>query len=431
MRNVKNPIIQVGEDEFLLYNPFTKTADVIDREVFTALSNPGGLPEDVRAFLERHGHYLSDSEGEKMAEAECFRAHAQLSATPQYYLIPTYNCNMRCTYCYEKDLRKERRVMDSTTLENFFRILKEGDTVILYGGEPLQRATKWVVEQVANFCRENRCTLSTCTNGLELKEFEDLFDYFSEIMITLDGIDQVQNERRPAVRGNSFSRVVESIERVIEEGTPLTISVNADSQNVDYLPQLAEFITSKGWHTLPTVTITVSHIMQSLDRSYPHVLEPRDAAQKMVALYREHPQMEIFLHSMKGSNPLVNVFFTGEEWRPKYWYCGANCYMLFFDPYRFIYPCYMVIGRPAFAVGKFDETVEFFPALKTWRERSCFTLPTCRECTFSYFCGGGCAYRQYLRSGSLSDPYCDVTEGLKTWYVPFLYETVKRKGDRL
>ena len=105
-------------------------------------------------------------------------------------------------------------------------------------------------------------------------------------MVTLDGVGPVQTERRPAVTGDSFFSVVKNIESVIEADIPLTISVNADSHNIKQLPALADFIIAKGWHSLPQVTIVVSHIIQSLDKSYPHILEPIEAAQTMVELHR-------------------------------------------------------------------------------------------------------------------------------------------------
>lgn len=72
-------------------------------------------------------------------------------------------------------------------------------------------------------------------------------------------------------------------------------------------------------------------------------------------------------------------------------------------------------------------SAEYFPSVKIWREQSYFSIPQCRACDFSYFCGGGCAYRQYLRTGSFSDPYCDCLEGIVEFYVPFLYRKVKEK----
>lgn len=432
----KNPVIQVGEDEFLLYNPTTKTADIVDNDVMDRLSDPGTLPEEVRDLLKRHGHITdkSESERERTAFEEYKAAYAQFSAHTQSYLIPTYSCNMRCTYCYEKDLRREHKVMDSKTLDSFLEAVHTNSSkdIILYGGEPLQKVTKPIVEQAVSQCEEMGYTLTVCTNGLELKEFSHILDTFSTIMITLDGIERVQNVRRPRPgKKDSFTAVIEAIEHVTERGIPLIVSVNADAHNMDELPALADFFISKGWDNKKNVEIVVSHIMQSLDRSYPYIAEPREAAKRMVALYRKFPQMEIFLPSIKGSNPLVNVFFEGEEWRPKYWYCGANCYMLFYDLYGYIYTCYMVIGRQEFAVGRFHETLEFFPTLKIWRERSCFSIPACRECSFRYVCGGGCGYRQYLRTGSFEDPYCDVVEGLAESYVPFLYERMKERGGRL
>jgi uncharacterized protein len=428
-----NPVVQVGEDEFLLYNPFTKVVDVVDREVVEGLSTPGVLPGDVLTYLKRHGHITDESEAdlEQKAFREYEDAYSRFSANPLYYLIPTYNCNMRCIYCYEKDLRREKKVMDEKTLESFFKIVEKGsgNTVLLYGGEPLQEMTRPFIKKVAARCDELGLHLAVCTNGLDLKTFDGLLHQFSTIMITLDGCGPVQNSRRPAA-GNrpSFDTVVESIEHVIELDIPLTISVNADAQNIGGLPDFADFIISKGWHTLKNVDIVVSHIMQSLDKKYPYIIGPKEAAQKMVELYEEFPHMEVFLPSIKGSNPLVNAFFKGEEWRPKYWYCGANCYFSFYDPYGYIYPCYMVVGRPQFAIGRFHETLEYFPHRKTWRERSCFSIPECRSCDFSYFCGGGCAYRQYLRTGSFSDPYCDCLEGIVESYVPFLYKKMKEKG---
>ncbi|MBU7013935.1 MAG: radical SAM protein [Theionarchaea archaeon] len=429
----RTPVIHVGEDEFLLYNPVSKVVDVVDSDVVTALES-GTLPPDMREYLERHGHLtMSDDEAEAWLKEECYRSHATLADSPAYYIIPTYNCNMRCIYCYEKDLRREPKIMSSRTVEQVFSLVESRlvDTIILYGGEPFQKGTKPVIEQIARLSRETGCRLSACTNGLELLDSEPLFDYFSEIIVTLDGVEPVQNFRRPSVGGPSFSTVIRSIERVIETGTPVTISVNADAQNVESLPELADFFIEKGWHTHPSVHIAVSHILQPLDRTYPYMLEPKDAAQKMVELHQNYPSMELFQESFKGLNPLVNVFFKGEEWRPRYWYCRANCYMLLFDPYNYLYPCYMVVGRPSFAVGRFSDTIEESPSMAAWRERTCFTIPQCRECALGCFCGGGCAYRQYRRSGSFSDPYCDTVEALITYYVPFLYEKVKERGDRL
>lgn len=432
----KNPAIQVGEDEFLLYNPLTKIVDVVDRDVMDQLSDPETLPEDILNLLKRHGHITdtSESEGENIAFEEYRAAYAHFSAQTQSYLIPTYSCNMRCTYCYEKDLRTEHRIMDSRMLDSFFEAVHASSSkdIILYGGEPLQKVTQPIVEQAVTRCEDMGYNLAVCTNGLELARFTHILDTFSTIMITLDGIEPVQNTRRPKPgKKDSFTAVVEAIEYVTERGIPLIISVNADAHNMDSLPALADFFISKGWHKEKNTEIMVSHIMQSLDKKYSHIAEPREAARKMVELYRTFPQMEIFLPSIKGSNPLVSVFFEGEEWRPKYWYCGANCYMFFYDPYGFIYTCYMVIGRQQFAAGTYYETLEFFPSLKTWRGRNCFSIPQCRECSFRYVCGGGCAYRQYLRTGSFSDPYCDVVEGLAESYVPFLYERMKEKGGRL
>jgi uncharacterized protein len=326
-------------------------------------------------------------------------------------------------------LRTEKKLISKKALAQFFNVVENNPPkrVTLYGGEPLQKMTKPVVDPIIDFCTSMGYNLFACTNGLSLQEFS--LEAFSRITVTLDGLSPVQNVRRPAVSKESFKTVVKNIEYTINMGVPLTLSINVDSQNMDELPQFADFLISKGWHNNANVAFELSHIMQSLDKEY-SIVEPLEAAIKMVNLYKEYPQMEIFLPSLKELTPLLQVFFKGQEWRPKYWYCGANCYMQFYDPYGYIYPCYMVIGRPQFAIGKYYPAQEWFPHKEVWRERNCFTLPQCRECSFSYFCGGGCLYRQYIRTHSLTGAYCDLLKAAVS-YVPFLYNLVKQRGERL
>lgn len=429
----KNVVIQVGKDEFLLYNPMTKVVDIIDEEVAAGLSNLSSLPEDAVSLLKRHGHITDEpeSERERSAYHEYQEAYTRLSAAVHYYVIPTYNCNMRCIYCYQKDLRTEKKVISQKMLESFFKVAENNPPrmITLYGGEPLQKMTIPAVASLIRFCQKMDYNLSVCTNGLELKEVAPV-EAFSHITVTLDGLAPVHNFRRPSPRKESFTSVVEAVEYVIKKDVPVTLSINADLHNIDNLPEFADFLISKGWHTNPNVSFELSHIIPPLDKDYPYMVEPLEAARKMVELYRKYPHMEMFLSSLKESSPLLSVFFKETEWNPKYWYCGANCYMHFYDPYGYIYPCYMVVGQTPFAIGRYHPQKEWFPHKKVWRERNCFTIPECRECVFSYFCGGGCCYRQYVRTGSLSGPYCDQLKAAEV-YVPFLYNLVTQRGERL
>ena len=422
-----NVIIQVDEDEYLLLNPVTRIADIVDGEIVRGLSRVDTLSEEAVSLLKRHGHLRNDPESELTAYEEYKRTHHELSAAAHYFLIPTYNCTMQCIYCYQGHVRTEK-VISAEALQSFFDLTERNPPsgITLYGGEPLQEVTKPVVAQIIQFCETTDCTLSACTNGLDLDQFE--LEAFTSITVTLDGLAPVQNFRRPSSR-DSFSTVVRNIEYTLEKGVPLVISINVDMQNITELPQFADFLIEKGWHENSRVTFELSHIIQPLDKNYPYLLEPVEAATKMVNLFKKHPQLEIFFPSFK-EYPLLHIFFEEGRWRPRYWYCGASCSMHFFDPYGYIYPCYMMVGHEHSAIGRYHPRREQFSQEKIWRERSCFSLPQCTTCSFNYFCGGGCCYRQYVKTGSLTEPHCDMIKAAQV-YVPFFYSLVKQRGELL
>ncbi len=90
------------------------------------------------------------------------RVHAVLRkhASPGFLIVPTYSCNLRCTYCYEKGLQGrgaswlEKRLSEEMTeaaLEAMARIdgpHRRQRCMTLYGGEPLQRSNETMIRNL-------------------------------------------------------------------------------------------------------------------------------------------------------------------------------------------------------------------------------------------------------------------------------------------
>ena len=141
------------KEEWIFFNTLTGAVDVIDREgyeEFQRMKKGDFLtanPEFVNV-LKRRG-YLFDNEEEedKLLKRMLEQSKEKLFAGPIKALIcPTFACNLRCTYCFQGNLRERvPRTLNQEEVILLFRALEEiirkkeapGAQIELSGGEPL------------------------------------------------------------------------------------------------------------------------------------------------------------------------------------------------------------------------------------------------------------------------------------------------------
>ena len=87
----------------------------------------------------------------------------------EYTISITNQCNLNCSYCYEKKMHTEYGSMSDETMQrvvNFINQRRDADTIFLFGGEPLLYKDK-----VRFLCENlNARTLVITTNGTMLDE---------------------------------------------------------------------------------------------------------------------------------------------------------------------------------------------------------------------------------------------------------------------
>ena len=136
---------------------------------------------------------------------------------------PTYRCNLKCTYCYERDNRDAEHPLEMTeqqaieALENLINLDPSGCwEVIWHGGEPSIVGLDYF-KNVTKYFNDKNIHWAFQTNGTLLNE--EWLDYFKELKINIgtswDGLD------------NNISRNSYNFLSLLKKGKEKGVSVNA------------------------------------------------------------------------------------------------------------------------------------------------------------------------------------------------------------
>ncbi len=313
-------------ERWLLLNPLSGAADLIDGQALSLLRDPGrpgleqAFPDVFRRCRERGYLYESPE-----AEAEAFEAGRRRSlalyrAQPfRAHVYLTFLCNLRCTYCFQRHSFHQRgAAMQPDVIDALFEAIAElaqrwgsPDTPILtlFGGEPLLRRRSQLesVARILDGSAKRGYQIRIVTNGVDLASYVDLLaEHPPEfIQVTLDGPRAVHDQRRVFADGRgSFDDVVAGVDASVARGLHVALRVNIDPRTVVALPELAEFIRGKGWLDAG-VNVGITPVDEFVPESEWCAEHARAETLKAVLdLVRQHPETRF----MKISYRLAQFF---------------------------------------------------------------------------------------------------------------------------
>lgn len=356
---------------------------------------------------------------------------------PSYLFMPSYDCNLRCSYCFQDHMRTDTayrhllRTMTRETVDRIFQALPkiealhecgepEGETEIgLFGGEPLLARHRPIVEYLIHKAQERApSTFWAISNGTELDFWEDLLGpgpgKISGLQITLDGPPEEHDQRRVYADGSgSWDRIVDNVTRALELGVVVTLRTNVDRTNFDRLPELASAILEQGWDEFPNFVTQVAPI-----HSYEHgsvdqetVFDSFVLDRALTELRQQRPETAVLGRVDDGTRRQAREIFQGRltpSLKPAF--CAAHTGMYIFDAFGDVYACWEKTGDARIRIGHVDEAGELTlngAEHGLWRHRTVTTNPVCLQCRYSLFCGGGCAVLALGARGELYKNYCD------------------------
>lgn len=363
------------------------------------------------------------------------------------HIVLTYNCNLDCVYCFEKNLPRHTDVMSLSLAEKCMKTIKElaagYDKVelVLFGGEPLLCNEKQLscISYIVGYADEHGWIIDIISNGVNLMHFLNSvspINNLGQIQLTIDGPKEIHDLRKPMTSGlGSFDKIVASIDAALDRKLNCVVRINVDKQNIESLPVLNQFIQEKGWFKNAWFGAYIGLTYDFLG-DYEYQLYPFDVLKRILDFRLKIPSMRsISLESWEPLQFILYPFFKGEPRLPKFYFCSAQNNEINFDLYGRVYFCADSVGRDDCQTGIFTPELSFTNIATNIRQNTVEgTTKPCSTCPVELCCGGGCWFRRYLSKSNRCTEF--VYEILKTTlhylhYHPEVFSQERLTAPRL
>ncbi|EYF03091.1 radical SAM/SPASM domain-containing protein [Chondromyces apiculatus] len=398
-------------------------------------------PSDaVIAILKKRGYLvdMSPEEEDQFFSGIAGRYHqASQRRAPGYVIIPTYQCNLRCHYCFQDHMRTDPayahilRAMDRPMADRILQGMLHLEAshgldpaaditrqVTFFGGEPLLASNHDVVGYLIARLRERgKASFSAVSNATELDAYQDLLgpEGIASIQVTLDGPPAEHDLRRIYPdRSGSFDRIARNIRMALDLGVEVSIRINVDRVNLAKLPELAEVFHAQGWASHPGFLPYVAPIhAANTNVDAKSVFGSWELSRSLEALKQSDPRVSCIGISDNSILARARQIFDGKSaTNPSFRasFCGAHSTMYVLDALGDIYACWERTGDTKERIGHIDDLGRPLmnrSMLTQWRGRSVVSNPVCRKCRYAASCGGGCAILAEESNGDAYTNHCD------------------------
>jgi uncharacterized protein len=417
-----------GRDTTLVIQPLSGEAALLEAAKASALAAvplktlPAGVDEDA---LREMAILVDAEDDDARLLADAKNAFAiEMDRTPtQLIAVPSFACNLACTYCYQEVFESTRGLVEPAVIDAFFawidRFHASDDPppyITLFGGEPLvdTPAHHDRIRRYLDGARARGLGVAVVTNGNDLEAFAPLLSQgpLREVQVTLDGPQPVHDARRPHGNGSpTFDRIVRGVDAILAAKIPVNLRIVVDRSNLPALPDLARFADGKGWLGLPE-----ARFKTQVGRNYE--LFGCAAGQRRSDLYERAELWADYLELAEREPVLRRLYRprfhgighlaeTGELPVPNFDGCPATKKEWAFGPDGTLYGCTATVGNPRYRLGRFYPAIERDEqAIAVWSGRSTFHIDECAQCSLAPMCGGGCGAIAASRTGSPMRPDC-------------------------
>lgn len=418
------------KDGYILFSTISKTIIKVNEEFYKEWINIKnsplrGITNENLKFLKENYFVIEDNVVEEDIIDYVMNKDRLDQVIFSSYIAFSTLCNFSCVYCYEEGQTERKHVMDIETInetlkwyesriiENNYKEMR----ITLFGGEPLihKELIKIFIEGIHVIAKKYDCVLSLAivTNGYLLDN--DIIDFLNkynlvEIQITLDGLEEKHDQRRPLRNGGrTFHKIIENVINAKKFNGRFLFRVSFDRNNSNDVKELLNYISKLKISNEYQVYLAPIHNTTSQECMHCSFCNTNvyDEATDIIKQYKE-------LYSyMKYLGLSI----------PKY-YTNGPCMVVsndtvLIDPYGDIYKCVEMISLKETCVGNvkdknYNQTYYSFVGLPSYYK--CIK----NKCKYVCLCGGGCLMANYLKCKKIKGINCEY-EYFKE-LIPFFLE---------
>ena len=429
-----NPFVRVYERNNIkaLYNTLNLKTLYVSQEVFKNI-----LVEPAIQILE--DDFIVHSDFNSLDYFNENKPQQKENNITVVYFLLTSLCNFKCKYCFvESRIEKnEDSFMSKEIAEKGIQLLKRNinekyeTTVIFYGGEPFLNFD--VMEYIIKRTKELKMNVkyNVVSNGSIINnEIINLIkDYNIDLGISIDGLENTNDEMR--IDNNNegtFKKTISTISLLSQNGVNFGISCTISKHNMEKLDEvinLLEEYNIKGFgYNLPAENDNIVTSENEMQLIVKNLLKVEDII------------FEKRIYEDRVINRRLKSFVEKTRWIKD---CGGYGHQIAITPKGQVGICHGLwpdeINKKNntyydIDVNYRDKITEHF-TWKEWYNRTPFNMPQCWNCEAISLCGGGCAQKPFLRTGSIWNVDVDVCILMKEvipWIV-WKYFNVKVKPE--
>lgn len=320
------------------------------------------------------------------------------------------------------------RILGNTITEIEKQTFSHSKTISLFGGEPLLKENREIVEYIIKTGVKTGYRFIATTNGYDLDSYQDLLGkgLLESIQITLDGSREIHDKRRThIITVKSFDKIITNVRMALNRGVFVTVRVNIDADNVDEIIKLNDYFTEQRLFTFKNFSTYAAYISGEVNfnpESYKLCSTMNDTQRKFMDILKQADikigyEHRLYSNIMKAIKENKGLFLTP-------CYCNANYNSYIFDPYGNIYSCLEVVGNTKEAIGKYINGIDWNISTKEkWTNRNVNIQKKCSKCKYSLLCGGGC-FAKAQNSGN-ENAFCDDFPMKLKYVVNKIYPTIR------
>jgi uncharacterized protein len=328
----------------------------------------------------------------------------------------TEKCNLSCTYCYVRNRTKNDPNDCSLELcQTFidFALRESGRKlkISFFGGEPLLRPD--LIRHTVHYGKQAAHKIGKIirfhivTNGTLLEDA--IGDFIVQegisIEVSIDGPQEIHDCNRPYINGwGSFRPVYNNLIRFRKRHPKHEIHIFSVTSGIESLPWLRSLLKELKISVFTFNPVYLTPEQEKIwGKSYLDITE--DVLRTRIETHRKHFLQENADFD-EGINHQISLFLNKKIRRS----CTVGIDTTITTQSGEIYPCPFFVGHKDQIIG--DVVNGFYhEKVKPYLDRTINSLENCAQCTIKYFCGGGCAFCSYQRTGAINfqfEDYCSA-----------------------